>query len=83
MRGVRRAFIFKMLNVKNIPSIYDFTQRYHIKAEFALNKAFILLELRLLTDRIKAEFMRGSWKSRLCIGIAGSSQAVELTKSSG
>ena len=59
MRGVRRAFIFKMLNVKNIPSIYDFTQRYHIKAEFALNKAFILLELRLLTDRIKAEFMRG------------------------
>ena len=53
MRGVRRAFIFKMLNVKNIPSIYDFTQRYHIKAEFALNKAFILLELRLLTDRIQ------------------------------
>ena len=56
MRGVRRAFIFKMLNVKNIPSIYDFTQRYHIKAESALNKAFILLELRLLTDRIKAEY---------------------------
>lgn len=53
MRGVRRAFIFKMLNMKNIPSIYDFTQRYHIKAEFALNKAFILLELRLLTDRIQ------------------------------
>ena len=56
MRGVRRAFIFKMLNVKNIPSIYDFPQRYHIKAEFALNKAFILLELRLLTDRIKAGY---------------------------